>query len=97
MRAHLALEEVVLNPKCSKDLAKLTEFCHTGKIEIYHSVMLKYTSKCEHYSYQGMVARTQLAALDNNSNTGHGQALIKSGEQKVRHATRKQEMGCQTN
>ena len=43
-------------------------------------MMLKYVSKCEHYSYQGMVARTQLAALDNNTNTGHSQAVIKSGE-----------------
>ena len=42
--------------------------------------MLKYVSKREHYSYQGMVARTQLAALDNNTNTGHSQAVIKSGE-----------------
>ena len=31
-------------------------------------MMLKYVSKREHYSYQGMVARTQLAALDNNAN-----------------------------
>ena len=43
-------------------------------------MMLKYVSKREHYSYQGMVARTQLAALDNNANTGRSQALIKSGE-----------------
>ena len=43
-------------------------------------MMLKYASKCEHYSYQGMVARTQLAALDNNANTGRSQDVIKSGE-----------------
>ena len=47
---------------------------------MYHSMMLKYASKREHYSYQGMVARTQLAALDNNANTGRSQAVIKSGE-----------------
>ena len=80
-QAHLALEEVVLNPKLLKDLAKLTDFCHTGKIEVYHSMMLKYASKREHFSYKGMVARTQLAALDNNANTGRSQALVKSGEQ----------------
>ena len=43
-------------------------------------MMLKSASRCEHYSYQGMVARTQLAALDNNANTGHNQAVRKSGE-----------------
>ena len=78
--AHLALEEVVLNNKLLKDVAKLTDFCHTGKIEVYHSMMLKYCSKREHYSYKGMVARTQLAALDNNANTGRKQARIKEGE-----------------
>ena len=79
-QAHLALEEVVLNTKLLKDLAKLTDFCHTGKLEVYHSMMLKYCSKREHYSHRGMVARTQLAALDNNANTGSSQALVQSGE-----------------
>ena len=78
--AHLALEEVVLNTKLLKDLAKLTDFCHTGKIEVYHSMMLKYCSKREHYSHRGMIARTQLAALDNNVNTGCRQALVMAGE-----------------
>ena len=68
--AHLALEEVVLNNKLLKDL--VTDFCHTGKIEVYHSLMLKSCSKREHFSYmyKVMVARTQLAALDNKANTG---------------------------
>lgn len=78
--AHLALEEVVLNSKLLKDLAKLTDFCHTGRIEVYHSMMLKYCSKREHFAYQGMVARTQLAALDNNANTGRNQAQVQAGE-----------------
>ena len=78
--AHLALEEVVLNTKLLKDLAKLTDVCHTGKIEVYHSMMLKYCSKQEHLSYKCMVARTQLAALDNNANADKPQALVQSGE-----------------
>ena len=43
-------------------------------------MMLKYCSKREHFSYKGMVARTQLAALDNSANTGRKQAWIKVGE-----------------
>ena len=42
--------------------------------------MLKYYSKREHFSYKEMVARTQLAALDNNANTGRKQTRIKEGE-----------------
>ena len=77
---HLAFEEVVLNDKLLKDLVKLTDVWHTDKIEVYHSMILKYCSKQEHFSYKGMVARTQLAALNNNANTGRKQARIKEGE-----------------
>ena len=39
--AYIALEEVVLNKKLLKDIEKLTEFCHTGEVEVYHSEQLK--------------------------------------------------------
>lgn len=68
--AYVALEEIVLNERILKDLGKLTDFSHTGGLEVYHSLMLKYCPKRQHFSYKGMVARTQLAALDNNRNTG---------------------------
>lgn len=61
--AFSALEEVVQFPRLLKDMAKLTEFCHTGSLEVYHSMMLKYVPKREHFSYKGMLARTQLAAI----------------------------------
>ena len=57
----LALEEVVLNKKILKDIEKLTEFFHTGELEVYHSEYLKYRPKREHFSHKGMVARTQLS------------------------------------
>ena len=64
-----------------KDTAKITDLCHTGRLEGYHSVMLKYCAKPGHFSHLGIVARARLAALYNNHNTGCGQAVIKSGEQ----------------
>ena len=88
--AQLALEEVVLNTKLLKDLTKLTDFCHTGEIEVYHSMMLKYCSKQDYFSYKGMVARTQLAALDNNANAERPQALVQSGE----HAGQERYKAC---
>ena len=39
--------------------------------------MLKYLSKRKHFSYTGMVARTQLAALDHNHNCSRPQAANK--------------------
>ena len=65
-----------------KDISKTTEFCHKGRLEVYHSVMPKYCLECELFSYQGMVAKTQPASLDNNHNNGRGQAVINSGAQK---------------
>ena len=56
--AYVALEEVVLNKKNLKDIEKLTEFHHTGELEVYHSLLLKYVPKRLHYSYKGMVTRT---------------------------------------
>ena len=82
------MEEVVLSTKLLKDLAKLTGFCHTVKIEVYHYMMLKYCSKQEHFSYKGMVARTQLATLDNNANAERPQAVVQSGGLLVKKGTR---------
>ena len=45
---------------------------------MYHNVQTKYIPKRQHFSYKGMVARTQLAGLDHNANTGREQAT--SGE-----------------
>ena len=72
---------MVLNTKLLKDLAKLTGVCQTGRLDVYPSMMLKYCSKFEHFLYHGTVARTQLAALDNNGNAGRGEAQVQLGEQ----------------
>ena len=80
--AHAALDEVVSNQRLLKDLEKLTEFHHTGDLEVYHSSMLKYLPKREHFSYRGMLARLQLAALSHNHNCDRKQAAVGSGENK---------------
>ena len=72
--ALVALEDVVSNQKLLKDLAELH---HTGQLESYHSLMTKYVPKREHFRYNGMVARTQLAILDHNANTTKSQAEVK--------------------
>jgi hypothetical protein len=78
--AHTALKEVVMNKKLLKDLTLLTEFHHTGELEVFHSLMLKYLPKRQHFSYEGMVARTQLAVLDHNFNLGRSHAVASTGE-----------------
>ena len=77
--ALVALEEIVFNKKLIKDLKMVTEFHHTGNLEVYHSMMIKYCPKRQHFSHEGMVAKTQLAVLDNNHNCSRNQAVVKKG------------------
>ena len=77
--ARVVLEEVVFNKKLLKDLKLVTEFHHTGNLEVYHSMMLKYCPKRQHFSHEGIVARTQLAALHHNHNCSRKQAVVKRG------------------
>ena len=51
-------------------------------MEQYHSVLLKYAPKCEHFSYNGMVALTQLALVDHNSNVHRKQAVMQKAKKK---------------
>ena len=74
---------MVLNKKFLKDIYKLTEFHNTGELEVYHSLGLRYVPKRPHFSYEGMVARAQLAVIDHNSNTGRNQATVTRGKNKV--------------
>jgi len=76
--AYVALEEVVLNT-ILKDIEKLTEFYHTGELEVCHSEYLKYCPKREHFSHKGMVGRAKITALDHNANCGRKQTVIQSG------------------
>ena len=76
---HDALREVVFDKNLLKDIQLLSLCCHPGNLEVYHSVQTRYVPKRQHFSYKGMVARTQLAAPDHNANTGRQQATVTRG------------------
>ena len=78
--ALLALEKVVKNKALLSDLKYLRNFNHTGSLEVYHSLYNKYCPKSLHFSYEGMIARSQLAVLDFNSGVGLGQAETSQGK-----------------
>ena len=65
--AYIALESVVRDRYLLSDLKYLTNFSHTGQLEIYHYLYTKYCPKRLHFSYQGMHGRTQIAVLDYNA------------------------------
>ena len=60
------LQSIVLDPKVLNDLGFLTKFCCTVVLEVYHSLYNKWAPKRQHFSYAGMLARSQLAIMDFN-------------------------------
>uniref|UniRef100_A0A8C5GYH7 Uncharacterized protein n=1 Tax=Gouania willdenowi TaxID=441366 RepID=A0A8C5GYH7_GOUWI len=78
--AYNALKAVVLDKYLLKDLNQLTLFKHTGGLEVFHSSMLKYAEKRQHYSYVTMQARIQLSVLDHNHNVGRQHDSTEFGE-----------------
>ena len=75
----VALERIVTDKRIIGDLAYLVNFCHTGSLEVFHSVLNKYCTKRLHFSLHGMIARTQLAVMDYNSGANVEQATTKGG------------------
>ena len=60
-----------------RDLKYLVGFHHTGNLEVYHALYNKYCPKRLHFSYNGMIARSQLAILDHNSGASSTHAKTK--------------------
>ena len=77
---HRTLRNVVCNKNLLRDIKKLTGFHHTGSLEVFHSLLLKYCPKRQHFSYIGMQARLELAILDHNYNTDRKQATTRTGK-----------------
>jgi hypothetical protein len=74
-----AFASVVMDKKILEDIGKLSRFCHTGNLEVYHSELIRYIPKNKHFSHQGMISRTQLCAMDHNSHVDRPQIVNKSG------------------
>ena len=51
----LALKNVVENKKILADIKYLSKFCHTGNLEVFHSVLNKYCPKRLHSTLEGMI------------------------------------------
>ena len=62
-----ALQDIVFSNSILKDLTYLTKFSHTGTLEVYHFLYNRWIRKSIHFSFHGMIVRTQLAILHFNS------------------------------
>ena len=76
---HTTLKNIVYNKTLLQDIKMLTSFHHTGALEMFHSLLLKYCPKRQHFSYIGMQACIELAILNHNYNTNRKQATTEKG------------------
>ncbi|XP_069820489.1 uncharacterized protein [Dendropsophus ebraccatus] len=74
--SYASIEKIVTSKQLIKDLPHLSYNCHTGSLEVFHSLALKYRTKRIHLKIDAMEARTKLAALTHNNNIGRQQAVI---------------------
>ena len=67
----LALKSVAENKNILADIKYLSKFCHTGSLEVFHSVLNKYCPKRLHFTLEGTIARTRSAVLDYNCDSSN--------------------------
>ena len=58
------LQTVFLNKTLINDFKHLTRFSHTESLEVYHSLFNKSVPKSTHFSYEGVIVPSQLAAVN---------------------------------
>ncbi|KAG9487878.1 uncharacterized protein [Eleutherodactylus coqui] len=75
---YIALYDVVMNPKVLKDLNHLSQFLHTGEMEVYHHFVAKYRPKKVHLKMDALEARLRLAALAHNANVHRQRTKVNS-------------------
>ena len=76
---HTTLKNIVYNKTLLRDIKILTGFHHTGVLELFHSLILKYCPKRQHFSYVGMQVQIELAILDHNYSTNRKQVTTNKG------------------
>ncbi|KAL2076461.1 hypothetical protein ACEWY4_027925 [Coilia grayii] len=84
--AFRALKDLVLDQTLLRDLRQMALFKHTGSLEVFHNVMLKYAPKTLHFTYDSMRARTQLAVMDHNMNVGRTQKTTQEGNPRYKYS-----------
>lgn len=76
----VALEKIVKIQYLLRDLKHLTNFNHTGTLEVYLSVYNKYCPKWLDFAYPVIIAKAELAALDFRAGVGLQQTTAKKAE-----------------
>ncbi|KAL5019861.1 hypothetical protein ScPMuIL_002753 [Solemya velum] len=79
-KLHKMMKQVVESTYLLRDILKLSPCYQTYGLEVYHSVVNHFAPKSTHFFHNAMLARTYVAALHYNENSGRVQACTKTGE-----------------
>ena len=63
-------------------MVHLVEPCHTGSLEVFHSLINVYATKSQEFGFNTMNARVEIAVFDHNNNVGRKQDVIKKETKK---------------
>ncbi|CAI6373647.1 unnamed protein product [Macrosiphum euphorbiae] len=66
--SYFALKKIIMAKDLLKDLQHAKHFVHTGRLESYHNVRLKFMPKRIHLKFNGMYLGSIIAILDHNYN-----------------------------
>ena len=67
MPAHNVFKSTIRDRQLLKNMLYFSQFKHTGNLEVFHSLLLKYYPKRLQFSHHGMIGRAQLAILHFNA------------------------------
>ncbi|XDV25473.1 hypothetical protein PO909_029389 [Leuciscus waleckii] len=74
------LENLLTSKRILKDVEKLSPHLQTSAVEAFHSIILLFAPKINHYPFLGMLCRLYLAAMHFNENSHRLQATTSYGE-----------------
>ena len=77
--SYIALKRIVTEKLFISDMKYFVDFLHTGNLEVFHSLLLKYCPKRLQFSFHGMITRTQLAILHFNQAMKSEHAVTEDG------------------
>ncbi|CAN8020745.1 unnamed protein product, partial [Ixodes persulcatus] len=77
---YVALHKIVMARHLLKDIPRLSGGSQTYKLEAFHSLLIHFTPKSSHFSYDGLVARTCMAILHYNANADRKRARTSEGK-----------------
>ena len=77
--SYIALKRIVTEKLFISDMKYFVDFLHTGNLEVFHSLLLKYCPKRLQFSFHGMITRTQLVILHFNQAMKSDHAVTEDG------------------